>query len=310
MTEASVRATREVLRAFGIRPSKRWGQHFLVSDRVLRTILEAASLSPQDVVVEVGAGIGTLTVALAQRAGCVVAIEVDRHLVPALRAATAPYPHVRVVEADVLAVDLDRLLAEVRPGGERKAVANLPYNIGASVLVRLLDPQLGLSRVVVMVQKEVADRIVAAPGTPAYGRLSLAVQYRGTPRIVARVSRGAFLPRPDVESALVVILPHASPPVAVPDEDALFRVIAAGFGHRRKILTRALCLGLGLPPSEADRACRAAGLDPRARAETLSLDQFAALARALHPLPERDPVSPSARKEVTGGPGISGAGRR
>lgn len=281
-------ATRAVLRAHGIRPSRRWGQHFLVSGHVLRLLLDAAALEPGDTVLEVGAGIGTLTVALAQRARRVLAVEVDRQLLPALRSATAPYPHVTVVEGDILRLDLPALLVEAREGTP-KAVANLPYNIASPVLLRLLDPQTGLRRVVVMVQREVAERIVAGPGTPSYGRLSLAVRYRGTPQVVARVRPGAFLPPPEVESAIVVVVPHGTPPVRVSDEEELFRVISSGFAHRRKVLSNALSHALGLAAEVVETACREAGVDPRARAETLSLEQFAALTEALHPLPPGRP---------------------
>ncbi len=286
---ATPEATRSTLRRFGIRPAKRWGQHFLVSRRALDRILEVADLSPADSVLEVGAGIGTLTAALAQRAGRVTAIEVDRRLLPALTAGVASYANVRIVAGDALEADLAALLDD--PVGTpdarhaaRKAVANLPYNIAAPVLIRLLDPRLRVIRIVVTVQREVAERIAAAPGTDAYGRLSVAVRYRAVPRIVARIPPGAFLPRPEVESAVVEIVPSSHPPVDVPDEAEFFRIVAAGFGHRRKTLRGALTHGLRVGGEEVASACAAAGVNPRARAETLDLEAFAALARALHPV--------------------------
>lgn len=278
---ASPGGTRAVLRRFGIRPSKRWGQHFLVSPRALDRILDAAALGPGDSVLEVGAGIGTLTAALASRGGRVTAIEVDRRLLPAIGAATAPLSNVRVVAGDVLAADLAGLF-DGPPDASRKVVANLPYNIAAPVLVRLLDPALRLTRAVVTVQREVAERITASPGGKAYGRLSVAVQYRAIPRIISRVPPGAFWPPPEVESAIVALLPHARPPAAVPAEDEFFRIVAAGFGHRRKTLANALAHGLGLDVRTVEAACAAAGVSPRVRAETLGLEAFAALARALH----------------------------
>ncbi len=287
---ATPEATRSVLRRFGIRPAKRWGQHFLVSRRALDRILEAADLSPADSVLEVGAGIGTLTAALAQRAGWVTAIEVDRRLLPALTAGVASHPNVHIVAGDALEIDLAALFGDLAgtsgpphaPRVARKAVANLPYNIAAPVLIRLLEPSLHLVRIVVTVQREVAERIAAAPGADAYGRLSVAVRYRAVPRIVARIPPGAFLPRPEVESAVVEIVPSAHPPVDVPDEVEFFRIVAAGFGHRRKTLRGALTHGLGVGAEEVASACAAAGVNPRARAETLDLEAFAALARALH----------------------------
>jgi 16S rRNA (adenine1518-N6/adenine1519-N6)-dimethyltransferase len=267
-----------VLRQFGIRPTKRWGQHFLVSARALESILAAAELTRNDTVLEVGAGLGTLTEALAARAGAVTAIEVDRRLIEVLRARLGGLPNVRIVEGDALHADLPPLFAG---SSVRKVVANLPYNIAAPLLLRLLDPALSIARFVVTVQREVAERVVARAATPSYGRLSIAVQYRAVPRIVARIAPGGFLPAPDVDSAILALTPHARPPVEVEDEAAFFRVVAAGFGHRRKTLANALAQGLEVTSSAVEAACRAAGVDPRARAETLDLEAFAALTRAL-----------------------------
>ncbi len=267
-----------MLRRFGIRPAKRWGQHFLVSARALDAIVDAAELTRADSVLEIGPGLGTLPEALAARAGAVTAIEVDRRLAEVLRTRLGGLPNVRIVEGDALHADLSALFAGP---GVRKAVANLPYNIAAPLLLRLLEPALMIARLVVTVQREVAERVVARAGTPAYGRLSVAVQYRAAARIAARIPAGAFLPAPDVESAVLVLAPHARPPVTVGNEAFLFRVVAAGFGHRRKTLANALARGLDLTPPAVEAACRSAGVDPRARAETLDLEAFAALARAL-----------------------------
>lgn len=228
---------------------------------------------------EVGAGLGTLTEALAARAGTVTAIEIDHRLVAVLAARLGGLANVRIVDGDALHTDLAPLLAGPLT---RKVVANLPYNIAAPLLLRLLDPALSVVRLVVTVQREVAERVVAPPGTAAYGRLSIAVQYRAAARIVAGVPPGAFLPRPDVVSAVLTIVPYARPPVEVDDEAAFFRVVAAGFGHRRKTLANALAQGLAIEPRVIDAACRSAGVDPRARAETLDLAAFAALTGALY----------------------------
>lgn len=227
---------------------------------------------------EVGPGLGTLTEALAARAGVVTAIEVDPRLAEVLRTRLGGLVNVRIVEGDALHADLSTLFAAP---GVRKAVANLPYNIAAPLLLRLLDPALAVVRLVVTVQREVAERVVARANTPAYGRLSVAVQYRAAARIVFRIPPGAFLPAPEVESAVLALVPHAQSPVAAGDEAFFFRVVAAGFGHRRKTLANALAQGLGLTPSAIEAACRSAGVDPRVRAETLDLEAFAALARAL-----------------------------
>ena len=279
---ATPAGTRAVLLRFGIRPAKRWGQHFLVSSQALRRTLDAAAVAAADTILEVGAGIGTLTLGLAERAGLVTAVEVDRALLRALRATVADRPNVRVVAGDILELP-PATLFDGPPDAPRKVVANLPYNIASAVLMRLLDPPLGLAVLVVTVQREVAERIAAAPGGRAYGILSVAIRYRATPRIVARIAPGAFLPRPAVDSALVELVPHRTPPVSVPDERRFFRVVAAGFGQRRKTLQNALASGLGLSKEDVGGACAAVGVDPRARAETLDLTAFAALARALDP---------------------------
>ena len=271
-----------MLGRFGLRPAKRWGQHFLVSSSALGRILEAAALGPEDSVLEVGAGLGTLTVALAARAGWVTAIEVDRRLLPALETVVGSSSRVRVVAGDILRMD-PATLFDGPPSAPRKIVANLPYNIAAPTLLRLLEAPLHLAVIVVTVQREVAERIAARPGTRAYGRLSVAVQFRAAPRIVARVPRGAFLPPPEVQSAIVELVPHVRSPVAVEDEELFFRVVAAGFGYRRKTLHNALGRGLGLAPAVIDAACVSAGVGPGVRAETLDLQSFARLADAVAP---------------------------
>lgn len=230
---------------------------------------------------EIGAGVGTLTAALAHQAGWVAALEVDQRLLPALQAGSGGLANVRVVAGDALAIDLGALFWGPQDG-PRKVVANLPYNIAAAILMRLLDPSLRLSLIVVTIQREVAERVVAGPGSRTYGRLSVAVQYHASPRIVSRVPPGAFIPAPAVESAIMEIITRRTPPVSVPDEGEFFRVVAAGFGYRRKILMNSLARGLSLSPEVVEAACGAAGVDPRSRAEDLDLEAFAALARALH----------------------------
>jgi len=288
---ATPEGTRAVLRRFGIRPSHRFGQHFLVSGRALGQIVASAGLSPGDSVLEIGAGLGTLTEALGSRAGHVTAVELDRRLVPALTARVGTSPNVRILVGDALDMDPGTLFGGP-PGAPRKIVANLPYNIAAEVVVRFLDPALRISRLVVTVQREVAARITAAPGSPAYGRLSVAVQFRSVARTVCRILPGAFLPPPEVESAVVEIVPLEAPAVAVPDDAEFFRVVAAGFGQRRKTLLNALAHGLDLPSAVIRSACAVCDIDPQARAETLSVAAFGALARALHPL-----LAPSSGRE-------------
>jgi len=232
-------------------------------------------------VLEVGAGIGTLTIGLAELAGWVTAVEVDRGLLRALEATAGTRPNVRIVPGDILAMAPEALFEG--PVAARKVVANLPYNIASAVLTRLLRQPLGLTSLVVTVQREVADRLAARPGGREYGLLSIAVQYRAIPRIIARIPPGAFLPPPAVDSALVELRPRREPAVAVADESMFFRIVAAGFGQRRKTLHNALASGLDLPKEVVERACRSAGIDPRVRAETLDLEAFGRLTQALAP---------------------------
>ncbi len=268
-----------MLRAYGIRPRRRFGQHFLISSRILDRILDAAGLTAADSVLEVGAGIGTLTVALAERAGRVTAIEMDRILLPALEAAVAPHRNVTLVCADAMRLDLGHLLdALPHP---RKVVSNLPYNIASPLIVTLLEAGRGISRMVFTVQREVARRLVASPGSKDYGALSLAVQYRAHARAVARVSASAFYPPPEVTSEIVRLDVRAQPAVPVADEALFFRVIRAAFAQRRKMLRNALAAGLGLAAPLVESAASSAGVDPRRRGEDLDLHAFAALTAAL-----------------------------
>lgn len=274
---ASPGATHEVIRRFGLRPRRRFGQHFLVSQRALDRILDAADLSPADNVLEVGAGLGTLTVALAERAGSVTAVEVDDTLIPVLRTVVGRRATVRIVHGDILQLDL---LALFPQDGSRKVVSNLPYNIASPLIVRLLELPLGVTRMVLTVQREVAERLAAVPGTKDYGALSVVVQYRADVAVVGRVPATAFYPPPEVESAIVRMEARAPPAVALRDEQAFFAVVRAAFGQRRKTLRNAL-VALAIDPVEAEAACRDAGIDPRRRGETLSLYEFAALSEAV-----------------------------
>lgn len=266
---------------YGLRPQHRLGQNFLIDGRVLDGIVAAAALQPEDLVLEIGPGLGTLTQRLAQRAGRVVCIEIDRGLVQVLRdTVQKAYDNVEVIHGDAGRIDLHKLFEErMAPGQKAKVVANLPYYITTPLVMRLLEEELPLARVVVMVQKEVADRMVSPPGSKAYGALSVAVQYYTAPRVVLRVNRASFLPQPEVESAVVSMEIRDEPPVDVRPEP-LFKVVRAAFGQRRKSLVNALT-SLGLEKAAVQAALEAAGVDPGRRGESLSLEEFAAVARRL-----------------------------
>ncbi|MGH2349676.1 MAG: 16S rRNA (adenine(1518)-N(6)/adenine(1519)-N(6))-dimethyltransferase RsmA [bacterium] len=279
---ATPAGTARALREFGLRPRKRWGQHFLISRRALNAILAAAGVEPDDTVLEIGAGLGTLTVELARRAAAVAAVEIDAAMLPALRAAVQAHRNVVLIHGDVMRLDLGVLLA-----GVSKIVANLPYGVASPLIVRLLERPAGVRAMVLTVQREVADRLTARPGGKDYGALSVAVQYRADVATAGRIPATAFYPPPDVESAVVRLEVLASPRVAPADAAAFFRVVRSAFGQRRKMLRNTLASGLGITTAQAERACAAAGLDPRRRGETLSVEEFAALTAAVLELPER-----------------------
>lgn len=266
---------RELLRFHAIPPKKSLGQNFLHDPNALHKIVEIADLPPGAEVLEIGSGTGNLTRALAQHAARVVAVETDERLLPILRATFAATPHVEVVHADILRLDLAALFDE-RPF---YVVANLPYYITSAILRRLLETRPRPARLVITVQREVADRLVAAPGDLSL--LGVSVQFYGHPQIAMRLNPAAFWPRPDVESAVVRIDVYPHPPVAVPDEQTFFRVVRAGFSQKRKQLRNALGSGLGIGKAAADALLGQAGIEPHRRAETLTLEEWAALARAL-----------------------------
>jgi 16S rRNA (adenine1518-N6/adenine1519-N6)-dimethyltransferase len=267
---------RHLLARYHIRVSKRLGQHFLVDPNVLDQILASAALTPADTVIEVGPGLGFLTRALARQAGRVIAVEIDRRMVALLGETLAGVKTVQVVPADILTVDPTALA-----GGRYLVVANLPYAITSAVLRHFLEAPQPPERMVVMVQKEVAQRITSRPGNMSL--LAVSVQVYGVPRLVATVPPSAFLPAPEVASAIVRIDLHPQPLVPQPEREAFFRVVSAGFSHPRKQLHNALAQSLWFAPGGATRALEAAGIDPMRRAQTLSIEEWLRLSRTIFP---------------------------
>jgi 16S rRNA (adenine1518-N6/adenine1519-N6)-dimethyltransferase len=273
--------TKALLRRYGIKAKKGLGQNFLIDNNVLEAIVAAAALSPRDTVIEVGPGLGILTTELAKRAGWVIAIELDNRLAEIL-AKTLPYDNVIILNQDVLGTDPAVLLQGHAPHFPEKftsykVVANLPYYITSPVLRHFLEAPVKPETMVVMVQKEVAEAIAAPAGKRSV--LSIAVQFYGRPEIVADVPANAFFPRPEVDSAVVKINVYSRPPVAVDDTEGFFKLVRAGFVAVRKQISNSLSHGLGLPKEEVAAMLVKAGIDPKKRAETFSLDEWANLWR-------------------------------
>ncbi|HEX7065169.1 MAG TPA: 16S rRNA (adenine(1518)-N(6)/adenine(1519)-N(6))-dimethyltransferase RsmA [Bacillales bacterium] len=276
--------TKALLQKHGLSLKKSLGQNFLIDANVLRNLVELLELSENAGVIEIGPGIGALTESLAEKARKVVAVEIDGRLVPVLREAFADCRHVKIIHADVLELDLQEVAeAEFSPGQDLMVAANLPYYITTPILLKLLHSGLSLRSIIVMVQKEVADRIAAQPGHKAYGSLSIAVQYYAEAETVMQVPKSAFLPNPNVDSAVLRLRIRSNPVVHVNDEPFFFEVVRASFGQRRKTLFNNLTHNLF--PREQKEAVRSllnsADIEPGRRAETLSIAEFARLSEAL-----------------------------
>jgi len=272
---------RDVLASRGLSPRKRFGQNFLVRDDLSERIVDHARIQAEDVVVEIGPGAGALTGHLARRARQVVAIEKDAGLAEFLREEYAEVPHVEIIEADVLETDLRAIAA--RHGVAKLAViGNIPYNITTPILEWLFDAHDVVRSAVLLVQKEYAERLAAAAGSPEYGSLTLFTRYHALLEPLMTLSSGSFWPRPDVDSMLVRFFMRDQPPVEVPDVPLLFRIIRGSFHMRRKQLLNTLEETLGLDKVRLERLCRHAGIDPKRRGETLTLEEFAKLARLAH----------------------------
>ncbi len=269
---ASPQVTNHILHRFKLRADKKLGQNFLIDETVVRRIVEAAELTPEDTVLEVGPGIGTLTQGLAESGANVVAVELDKRLLPVLDVTLEGYDNVRIVNGDILQVDI---MEQVQKP-DFKCCANLPYYITTPIIFAILEKRLPMERLVVMVQKEVAERMAAKPGSKDYGALSVAIQYFTEPKIAFIVPPSSFIPAPSVDSAVIVCKRRSTPPVEVCDENLFFRVVKAAFSLRRKMLSNSL-KNMGIKGEQVNKWLELAGVDGKRRAETLSLEDFAAL---------------------------------
>ena len=272
-----------VLQKYQFRFQKKFGQNFLIDTHVLDKIMDAADIGKDDFVLEIGPGIGTMTQYLCERAREVVAVEIDRNLIPILETTLEAYDNVEIINCDVLKMDLAALVQEKNNGKPISVVANLPYYITTPIIMGLFESHVPLESVTVMVQKEVAQRMQAVPGTKDYGALSLAIQYYANAVIAANVPANCFIPRPNVGSAVIKLTCHSTPPVKVDDEKFMFSVIHASFNQRRKTLQNALSNDdrLGISKKEAADAIKQMGLAENTRGEVLYLKDFAKLSNIL-----------------------------
>lgn len=280
---SNISVIRDVLSRHGFSFSKGLGQNFLINPTVCPRMAEMGNAQPGWGMIEIGAGVGVLTVELAQRADKVVCIEIDSRLLPILDETLAEYDNIKIVNQDVLKVDLHKLIAEEFPNMPVAVCANLPYYITSPIIMNLLESRLPISSLTVMVQKEAAQRICAMPGSREVGAVSIAVRYYCEPKVLFQVSRGSFMPAPDVDSTVIRLDIRKQPAVDVKREEDFFRVVKAAFSQRRKTLSNTLSSGLSMNKTQIAELLECAGVASNLRAEQLSMQQFADIANALNP---------------------------
>ena len=274
--------TIEILKKYNFSFQKRFGQNFLIDTHVLEKIVDEAGIDEDDCVLEIGPGIGTMTQYLCERAGRVIAVEIDKALIPILNDTLSSYSNVEIINEDILKVDITNLRNKYNNGRPIKVVANLPYYITTPIIMGLFESGCPLESITIMVQKEVADRMKCGPGSKDYGALSLAVQFYSNPEIVANVSPESFIPKPGVGSTVIRLTRYPKPPVEVDDEKYMFKLIRAAFNMRRKTMVNSLMSGnLGLTKEEILSAIDKLNLSPQVRGEALTLNEFAALSNIL-----------------------------
>lgn len=282
-TLGNISGTLDVLKKYNFNFQKRFGQNFLIDSHILEKIISAAEITKEDCILEIGPGIGTMTQYLAESAGEVIAVEIDKSLIPILEDTLSGYDNVTIINQDILKVDIAKLVREKNNGKPIKVVANLPYYITTPIIMGLFESHVPLKNITIMVQKEVADRMQVGPGTKDYGALSLAVQYYARPEIVTYVSPSCFIPKPNVGSAVIRLERYQNPPVEVADEAFLFRLIRAAFQQRRKTLANGIGNASDIPCSreQAQQALEELGFSVSIRGEALTLQEFASLSNQL-----------------------------
>ena len=276
-----------VLQKYNFNFQKKFGQNFLIDTNVLNKIITSAEITKDDCVLEIGPGIGTMTQYLAENAREVVAVEIDKALIPILEDTLSEYDNVTVINEDILKVDIRKLVEEKNQGRPIKVVANLPYYITTPIIMGLFESHVPLKSITIMIQKEVADRMQVGPGTKDYGALSLAVQYYAKPEVVAYVSPECFIPKPNVGSAVIRLDRYEKPPVQVENEEFMFKIIRAAFNQRRKTLANGLGNASDLPitRAQAAEALEELGFGASVRGEALTLEEFAKLSNYLLAIP-------------------------
>lgn len=274
-------ATMDLVKRHGFKFTKSLGQNFLIDDNIVDKIVAGAGIGSSDKIIEVGPGIGTLTREMASRAGALMAVEIDKNLIPILVDTLGDFENVKIVNEDIIKADIRGLIDENLDGGPVKLVANLPYYITTPIIMRFLEENINVTDIVVMVQKEVAERMNAQPGGKDFGALSVAVQYYCDTEIVAKVPRHLFVPQPNVDSIVIALRVRPERKYKVEDEGLYFKVVKAAFGQRRKTLLNSIASMGNLSKDMVKEALEEAGIDPKRRGETLSLDEFANLSNVI-----------------------------
>ncbi|KDR94250.1 dimethyladenosine transferase [Peptoclostridium litorale DSM 5388] len=280
---SSPSATKRIVEKHGFKFSKSLGQNFLIDSNVVDNIVEGANIGPEDFVIEVGPGIGTLTREIAKRAKKVIAVEIDKSLIPILENTLSDLENVELINEDILKMDVKKVIDEKLEGKRVKLIANLPYYITTPIVMRFIEEEIPVSSIVVMIQKEVADRMNAVPSTKDYGSLSVAVQYYCETEIVTNVPKTVFIPQPKVDSTVIRLDVLENPKIKVVDKKLFFKVVKGAFSKRRKTILN--CLGsydMGVSKEDIKRILESAGIDPVRRGETLSIDEFARLSNEFY----------------------------
>lgn len=275
------RTINDMMKKHDFKMSKRYGQNFLTDGNIVKKIVGAVEIQEDDLIIEIGPGIGTLTAEIAKEAYKVLAIEIDKRLIPILNENLLEYKNIKIMNMDFLLADIEKMIAEEDPVGDVKIIGNLPYYITTPIIMKILEDKIQAESLTIMVQKEVADRLRAHPGTKEYGAISVAVQYYSDIKMISQVSREVFIPKPNVDSTVIRLDIRKKPAVEVENEEFFFQLIKAGFNQRRKTLLNAVSQLPSIDKLILEKALIECNIDPKRRAETLSLEEFAKLEKAL-----------------------------